>query len=98
LESIGIADGDGQLSHADPVRVTKLCVIEQWRLDPNHGQIRIGVLADEVSGVPTTIRQGDIDLIRALHDVAVRKGKAVRRKEEAGSAAGDTLRDTLTSG
>jgi hypothetical protein len=48
--------------------------------------------------VPTTIRQGDIDLIRALHDVAVRKGKAVRRKEEAGSAACDTLRGPLASG
>ena len=74
------------------VRVTKLCVVEQRRLDPNHGQIRIGILTDEVGGVPTTIRQGDIDLLRALHDVAVRESKAVRRKNEAGAAAGDTLR------
>ena len=37
------------------VRIAKLCVVEPRRIDPNHGQIRVGIVTDEVSGVPTAI-------------------------------------------
>jgi len=73
-------------------------MVEPRRLDPNHREIGVRILADELSGMPTAIRQGHINLIRTVHDVAVREGKAVWRKDKAGPAASGPLLNTLASG
>ena len=55
--------------------------------DANHGEIRVGVAADEVRAQRAAVGQQDVEALGALDDVIVRQDEPVGREDDARSAA-----------
>src|SRR5690349_16350394 len=60
---------------------------EVWRVDPDHGKIRVRVVADQLRAVLSAVGNSDFDLCRAVHNVTIRENETVRRENETGAAA-----------
>jgi hypothetical protein len=50
--------------------------------DPQHGEIGIGVFANQICHLLQTIREASHNQRRAVHDMAVGKQETVRREQE----------------
>ena len=87
LEAVGIADGDGELAHAQLVGIPEAHRLQVRRVNADDRQVRVRVRADEMRIGPATVGERDFNPLRAMHDVAVRENKTVRRDDETRPAA-----------
>lgn len=87
LESVRAADGDGDLSDADGIRVAQPRMGEPRGVDANHRQIRFRVFANHGGIEHQTVREPHFKFDPAVNDVAVRENEAVRRDDKTGAAA-----------
>src|SRR5437762_7349030 len=56
------------------------------RVDPDHGEIRLRIGADELGWKNSTVMQRDLKFTSAVHDVAVGKNKPVACDDKARAA------------
>src|SRR4051794_5059495 len=64
-------------------------MLERRRVDADHREIRVRIIADELGRYNAGIVQRDLQPHRPTHHVAVREDKAIRRDKE--SAAGASV-------
>src|SRR5262249_6123762 len=57
-----------------------------WRVDSDHRQVSVRVIADRLRFILTAVRQGDFDPGCAVRHVTVGENEAIRREDEAGTA------------
>jgi len=87
LESVRIADRDGELSDANALGFAKAYGLQLRRKNPDHGQVSVGIIAGQMRVGPTPIRERDLDFIRTVNHVTVGQNKPVRGDYEPRSAA-----------
>lgn len=87
LKPVWIADRYDELSDPDSQRVAKGSRNQVGRCNPDHGKIRIRVVADVVRLTAQAIGEDDLDRGRAMNDMTVRQNEPVRRKYEAGTGS-----------
>ena len=62
--------------------------MELRRVDPQHGQIGVRIVSDDVRVRAAPVREHDFDSFGAVDDVAVRQHKSVGSDDEPRTAAG----------
>ncbi len=62
------------------------------RVNAHDRQVRVRVSADEMRIRPATVGERDFNPLRAMHHVAVRENKTIRRDDETRTAATVTAR------
>jgi hypothetical protein len=83
-----IADGDGHLSHLQGGGIAELHIGQRGgRADAQHRQVRVRIVADQVSAEAGVVVQAHRNLIGALDHVAVGQQIAVGREQKARTAA-----------
>jgi hypothetical protein len=82
LESVWIADGDGELAHAQLVRIAQPRRLEIRCINPDDGQIRLRIRANDSRLRVPAISQRHFNPVRAVNHVAVGESEAVRRDDE----------------
>src|SRR5262249_44753513 len=87
LEAVRIANGDGKVTRPDGLRVAEHDRLEVRRVDADHGQVGVGVVADPLGGVLAAVGEGNLDLNGMVDDMAVGEDKAVGGEDEAGAVA-----------
>ncbi len=83
LESVGIADGDGELAYFESLRSAE----SGWRQDRHVGAedsgVGVGVFADEGGRDVLAVSEGEADVVGFVDDVAVGHDEAVGGEDEA---------------
>src|SRR5262245_56626387 len=87
LTSVRIPDGDRKVPYADFLRVSKESGHRTRRIDSNHSEVRIRVVANELCVKSVAIKQGDNDLAGIVNDVAVSKNESVGSKDKSRTTA-----------
>ena len=77
LESVRIADGDGDFSDTQRGGVAQRHVGKFGRMDPDHRQIGVGIVPNQEGFTGAAVGERDLDPRRAIHDVAVREDESV---------------------
>jgi len=83
LETIGAADGDRDLAHFHLRGIAQDAPVVHRRLDADHGEVGIGVVAHEAGARFAPVGQAHRERARLRGDVAVGEGVAVGRDGEA---------------
>jgi hypothetical protein len=58
-----------------------------WRIDPNHGEIRFGIITDQVPPIIATIGKINGNSRGVVNDMAVRQNESIRRNYESRAAS-----------
>src|SRR5215831_10114497 len=58
-----------------------------WRINSNHGEISVRIIARELRGIFASVRQVDTDDTCVMNDMAVGQNESVRRDDGAGAIA-----------
>ena len=72
-----VSDRDHQLAHSQIFRICQAHVDKLWRIDANNGEISIGVIARQLSGIFAAVRQVNGDRARVMNNMAVRQNKSI---------------------
>src|SRR2546421_6033113 len=67
-----------------------------WRIDSNHREIGVGVIADQLGRILPPVGQADRDLIRGVDNMAISQNETIRSDHESGTTAPDFARSALT--
>jgi hypothetical protein len=95
LETHRAADGDGDLAGTNPPAVGERQVADVVGLSAKHGEIRVGIVADEIGGKAPAVRECDGQAAGAVYHMAVGQEVAIRGDEEPRAAAALGLRAGL---
>ena len=87
LQTVRISKGDDELSGANRCRIGERRMDEIVAGDPDDGEIRCGIVADQLGIVSVPIERRNGDFFRAVHYVAVGQREAVRRDDESRARA-----------
>jgi hypothetical protein len=87
VEAQGIADRDGDLAHADLLRIGEAQMPHVGQINAQHREVGVGIIADDLGARFATVGCLGVNRFGAMHDMAVGHDKTVRRNEEARSAA-----------
>ncbi len=87
LKAEGIADGDHKLADADGAGIAELGMDEVVRMQPQDGEIAVGIVADEIGRERSSVGESGLYRGRAMHHVAVGEHEAVGRKDHARAGA-----------
>ena len=89
LESQRIADGDGDLPRAKALGIGERRKPQLLRrLGAQHGQVGIGIAAENADAMRRAVGEGQADGLGAFDDVIVGEDQAVRRDDDAAARAG----------
>src|SRR5207244_10168067 len=89
LKTKRVSDRNDDLADAQTLRIRQAHVRKVRRIDPNHSEIRIGIIADQLRRILAPVRQAHRNLIRVVNDVADGQNETVRVNDETGSTAPD---------
>ena len=71
IEPKGVAYGDDKIAHPQRAGVAEIDLGELDWVDLDHRQIYLGIVADNLGGKDTSVRQRDFDFVGPLDDVIV---------------------------
>ena len=89
-----IADGDDELSSSQRSGLSKLSDRKSRTVGPNHGEVGRRVAADGRRPKGGPIGQGDAEILRFVHHVAVGQDISVRREDHTRTRADDARSPT----
>ena len=84
-----VSDRNDDLADTQTLRIRQAHVRKVRRIDSNHSEIRIGIIAGQLRRILAPVRQAHRNLIRVVNDVAVGQNEAVRGDDETGATAPD---------
>src|SRR5205085_8010026 len=87
LETVRVADGDDELTDAHALRAAELRRHKVRRSDAYHGQVCVGIVADQLRLIAPPVREAHFKSGRAMHHVTVRQDETVGRKDETRTVA-----------
>ena len=85
LKAERVADRDDQLADPQPARIAEPREGGRLALEPQHGKIRVGVVADQSRRESAPVGKGRLDLARAADHMAVGQNIRVGGKDDAGA-------------
>ena len=86
LEAVRVADRQGELADAHLLRVAQRGRDEVPGVDADHGQVGLGVVADQVGLVLAAVGQRDLEPLGPVDDVAVGQDVSARGEDESRAA------------
>src|SRR2546426_4368664 len=94
LKAVRVTDRDDQLPDTNPLRLAKLRRDQIRRIDSDHPEICIWIVAHQIRLVLVTVWQSHFDFLSAMNHMAVRENEAIRREDESRTAAATFLRNS----
>src|SRR3954468_11642751 len=82
LEAKRISNRDHELTYAQIFRVGQTHMSELRRIDSNHSEIGVRIIACYLCRIFASIRQIHGDRIRGMNDMAISQNESVRRDDE----------------
>ena len=95
LKAERITNRDYELTYAQILRVGQAHMSELRRIDSNHSEIGVRIVARHLRRIFASIRQIYGDRIRRMNDVAISQNESVRRDDETRPIAAGLARSTL---
>jgi hypothetical protein len=83
VEPERVADGDRHLPHPHAAGIAQVCPRQRAGIDAKDGEVRVRIVAHEITTRAPAIGQRDGQLVGLVNDVAVREDEPVGREDDA---------------